>query len=314
MRMSHITGTKSRNSRLRLFVILILINFIILQDPKYLRDNFNNLEVDTDDVFFNDRQSSNRTPAYLYFIHGYGATNSQFSDMIDFLAEDQSQYYTNKRPFFFDYFSKYLNESYSIDDVHKIDGGISTYASDLFNQLLNTHPQGAKIDIITHSMGGLILREMLRMYHDKLDNEGIIIQKAVTLGTPHLGSNLATHPIKEIVVNFVGRNWQSPVIESISPTSSFILQLNREPGTYMNGIRWFFLAGESNDIINVLGQVVIYNGVSCDGFVDSKSALAMGLDIQEVQRVILPKNHYQLIFDPVNRNSYHYIGEWLQTR
>lgn len=304
------TTKKASENRLRLVLMVVMINSVLVPNLLDGSDyqNFNSK------FTIVQRESSTRTPTYIYFIHGYGATNSQFSDMIAYLGNQYGRNYVNKRPLFFDYFSKYQNEKYSFDDVHNIEGGISTYASDFFKQLVNTHPQGAKIDIIAHSMGGLILREMLRNHRNLLENNEIIIRKAITLGTPHLGTKLATHLIKEIAVNFIGQEWQTQVIKSVSPTSSFILQLNHEPGEYMNGIRWLFLAGESTDFINALGQVVIYNGVACDGFVDINSALGLGLDIKEVQRVVLQKNHYQLIFDPLNKMSYRYINEWLQIR
>ena len=308
-RRNRIISLDKPETRVRIFLLILFGNLPALL---FLPENIDFQHNDRDRPIFHQEFSS-RTLTFIYFVHGYGATNSQFGDMIKYFEDDFSKYYVNKRPLFFDYFSKYLNESFSTDDVHHIEGGISTYAKDCFDQLLNSHPEGARVDIIAHSMGGLILREMLRNFRNELENKGIIIHKVATLGTPHLGTELATHPIKELAVNFMGQDWQSPVIKTISPASRFILQLNHEPERYMNGIKWFFLAGQSTEIINVLGQLLIYNGVACDGFVDSESALGLGLDVSGIKRAILPKNHYQLIFDPVNQDSYLCINKWLQT-
>ncbi|MHA2247253.1 MAG: hypothetical protein ACXADY_20070, partial [Candidatus Hodarchaeales archaeon] len=60
-----------------------------------------------------------------------------------------------------------------------------------------------------------------------------------------------------------------------------------------------------------LVQETIFNGVPCDGLVDCESALAIGLAFDPINRIILHKDHDQLIHDPQNQESYEYINKWL---
>ena len=62
---------------------------------------------------------------------------------------------------------------------------------------------------------------------------------------------------------------------------------------------------------NVLGQIIVYNGVTCDGFVDTNRALAIGLDLEGAHRVIISASHFQLICDPLTKKSYTLIEDWL---
>ncbi|MFX0150855.1 MAG: esterase/lipase family protein [Candidatus Hodarchaeota archaeon] len=252
--------------------------------------------------------------SYVYFVHGYSATNSYFDDMVNFL--NGSGYFQadtdNKiKPVYFDYFEKYMKRNMTRKSVHYIDGGISTYANDFFELLTLTHTSPTEIVIIAHSLGGIITREMLRNHRVKLEEMGIQIVMVITLATPHLGTELATYPLTESALNLMGSSWSTPVGRSLSPSSEFIRRLNENISTYMNNIDWYFVAGVSFDLVSLFGQGFIYNGIPCDGFVDWKSALAIGLNVEPAVRLVLPKDHYQLIHDPKNQESYHYIYNWL---
>ena len=255
-----------------------------------------------------------RISSCIYFVHGYGANNSQFYDMINFFNDTEIFHrYTISSPLFFDYFKKYREMDITEKEIHGLDGGITTYASDFYNQLVKEHSNGAQIDIVAHSLGGLIIRELLRNYRYELEMNGIRFNRIVTLGTPHLGSILAQHPLKETLMMFLGSEWDTPIIESVKPNSSFVTHLNTRPLDYMSEINWLFIAGVSLGILETLGQRVIFNGLSCDGFVTYESALGYKLE-QDVNifinRVILQKSHFQLIYDPEEQESYKSIIQW----
>lgn len=67
-----------------------------------------------------------------------------------------------------------------------------------------------KIDLVAHSQGGLIIREMLRglradgSYQQGLENAANHINRVITVNTPHFGSSLAIDNANEIVEKYPG--------------------------------------------------------------------------------------------------------------
>jgi len=249
----------------------------------------------------------------LYFIHGYGGNNSQFDDLLQCMEKSsfsKRHIKKNVHIHFFDYFKKYYAINMTLDEIHNIKGGISTYATDFF-ELLNSNYYSSTqidIDIVAHSLGGLIVREMLRLYSTQLRDIGINIARVITLGTPHLGSDLSNNPLVELII---GSDCDNQVINSMAPDSDFITLLNRNPESYMSNIEWYFIAGINLNIFPIIIQELVFSGVPGDGIVDWKSALAVNLDFEPESRVVLYKDHNQLIFDPKNKESYSYIRRWL---
>ncbi|MFX0087798.1 MAG: esterase/lipase family protein [Candidatus Hodarchaeota archaeon] len=126
----------------------------------------------------------------VYFVHGYCGNESQFYDMINYL--DNSELFNNQlnrtiEHLFFNFYEKYYNLGMTKTQIHNIQGGISTFALDFFEQLRQTH-DSAEISIVAHSLGGLIVREMLRNHRRELELSKITIIRVITLGTPHLGT------------------------------------------------------------------------------------------------------------------------------
>ena len=252
--------------------------------------------------------------SYVYFVHGYYSSNSEFDDMINFLSSSgmfNGDIDKKIIPMYFDYFERYLKLNMSIWEIHSVKGGITTYANDFFELLYRNHKVPTKIVIVAHSLGGIITREMIRNHHVKLEELGIQIVKVITLGTPHLGTEFAANPLIKSAIDIVENNWNTPISRSLAPNSEFIKNLNMNITNYMNGIVWHLIAGVTLDLISFIGQEIIYNGIPCDGFVDWKSALAIGLDIEPAIRLVLLKNHYQLINDPKNHDLYRYINSLL---
>ncbi|MFX0015899.1 MAG: lipase family alpha/beta hydrolase [Promethearchaeota archaeon] len=250
----------------------------------------------------------------VYFVHGYNGNDSQFHDMIKYL--NSTDYFNrfpniNITPLFFNYYEKYSALQITKTQIHNIEGGISTYAGDFFEQLCRTHGSATQISIVAHSLGGLIVREMLRLYRQKLEQVGIVVVRVITLGTPHFGTVMLNHPLIRQLLWLIGLDSKTLIAESITPGSSFLNQLNENPSTYMRGIDWYFVAGVSLHPLVFSFQEIIFGGVPCDGIVDCESALAIGLPFQPVARIILQKDHDQLIHDPQSHESYEYIEKWL---
>lgn len=253
--------------------------------------------------------------SHVYFVHGYNGNDSQFQDMIDFLNKTnffERSPTMNVTPHFFNYYERYYNLKMTKAEIHNIQGGISTYAKDFYEQLRDSHTVvPTYIDIVAHSLGGLITREMLRIYRDKLKTQGIYISRVITLGTPHLGTELINHPVTERIMWFLGFDCNTLIGRSLTPGSAFLSQLNQN-ASYMDNIAWYFVAGVALNPLAVIVQETIFNGIPCDGLVDCESALGIGLG-HKANRIILQKDHEQLICDPQNQESYKYINKCLSS-
>ena len=292
------------NKRFSLFFLLLFfldMRLGILNDQLFL----NNLN--TDPI-----QTTTRVPSVLYFVHGYASDNQIFNDMIQYLNQTNFFYqYTTSQPYFFDYFEKYNKSGYSRFETHFITDGISAYATDFFQSIQSNHNSLTRVDIIAHSLGGIIVREMLRLFHSQLMKNKIIINRVITLGTPHLGSKLANHPLKDTVELFAGDEWDTPIIDSLIPNSDFIRQLNFPTADYMSNINWYFVGGISLDPFCYLAKKFVFNGLDCDGFVDWRSALAMELEVDSCLRLVVMKSHHTLYNDP-KQEIYECVLDWFK--
>ena len=257
--------------------------------------------------------STDSIGSHIYFVHGYGGNESQFFDMITYL--NNSDLFNNEVnrtivPLFFNFYEKYYNLGMTKTQIHNIQGGISTFGLDFFYQLSQTH-ESAEISIVAHSLGGLIVREMLFNHQRELELSNNTIIRVITLGTPHLGIKIVDHPLRKQFSWFFSDNRKTLVAQSVTSSSPFLNKINQDPVKYMKGIDWYFVAGVSLNPLILLAQETIFNGVPRDGIVDCKSVLAIGLNLVQINRVILQKDHEQLICDPYKQESYKYIKKWL---
>jgi len=83
-------------------------------------------------------------------------------------------------------------------------------------ELANERP-GCRIDVIGHSMGGLIAAYLLKRLEP-----GRHLRSVITLGTPHRGS-----PAALVMQRFAGRF--SPALAQMMPDSDFLKELARAP-------------------------------------------------------------------------------------
>ncbi len=285
---------------LPLFLIVFDIYFVLVPNPLIIGDEP-----------FPSNEASARIASKLYLVHGYESNNSAFIPMIEYLsATSLLNHYETKFPYFFDYYRKYLVLGFTTKDINNFANGISLFATDFYEELITSSPFPTQIDIIAHSLGGLIVREMLRLHRHNLLLSNITIRTVVTLGSPHLGSKLSTHPLRKSVSVFIDDDWDTKVIDCIAPRSTFMKTLNSNPKEYMNGILWYLVGGVSTDPLCYLSKRLVFDGVPCDGLVDWPSALAMDIDIQFSTRVIVDCDHTALVSGN-NQKIIDFIYSWL---
>ncbi len=124
----------------------------------------------------------------LVFVHGLAANRSGFLPMRGYLRALG--------------YSRQLAFNYrSAGSIEKVAVG--------FKRALETQVQGGRIDVIAHSMGGLVART----YIQQLGGERRV-DRLVTLGTPHHGTHAA---------NFI----PSGLVRQLLPGSQFLERLNR---------------------------------------------------------------------------------------
>lgn len=242
---------------------------------------------------------------YVYFVHGYAGDNSGFDDMRSNLL-DLGQLYDG-----YDFFS-YLEEypSMSMFDIHNIEGGISTYAENFKNALI-LHPPGTQIDVVAHSLGGIITREMVRLYRSDLESEGIEIGRVITLGTPHYGTEVTDYEFLPIVVSALvsirsGTFWFTDVFRSLNPQSTFMSILNNNPASYSSGIEWYGIGG----IDTYWGSLLMGAGVH--SYVNDIMTTTVGsVPPLYTDYQILTADHNKLVWDEVDGLSYPYVENWL---
>ncbi|MFX0086053.1 MAG: hypothetical protein ACFFAU_10275 [Candidatus Hodarchaeota archaeon] len=254
--------------------------------------------------------------SYAYFVHGYCGSNGQFSHLLAYLEDNNidSRY---EGIFTFSYLERGLNEGFDEFQIHNI-YSISDYAEDFKDKLITTHTTCTQIDIVAHSLGGLITREMLRLYRTDLENNGIKIGRVITLGTPHKGTEALSFPIAIIwtwLAAFFGDDWQTPITDSLTLNSPFITTLNNQAWLYSDGIEWYTIAAHSDEILAIIAAPLIYCGHHNDIYVPTYSA--NGLDtvfqsyISVTEKSFYPCNHNQLIQDSGHK-TYGTINSYLQ--
>ena len=234
----------------------------------------------------------------LYFVHGYHGNTSQWNNMYDYLlAEGEfGNYDSIKR---FDYADYWMNENpeWDIDDVHTYCTITDLAMGFVFDIMDSNFAPGTQIDIVSHSMGGLITRELLRVYRSDLQYyHDVDFGRVITLGTPHEGTNLAEGSIPSvlllILMSMWGPNWDSLLLNTMAPGSSFLTTLNANPSDYSNDIMWTTIAG-----LDLVGDILTnFHGGPNDKIVAYWSAHLSFADRYTMQYL----DHEGLLIDPSN--------------
>ena len=188
---------------------------------------------------------------------------------------------------------------YAVADVHQFsyraDGAtyeprdttqdIATSAATLaahLHDIASAHP-GVAIDVIAHSMGGLVAMEALT----NPDHQAPAVATLVTLGTPHQGADLATaaqalqltkrgrSAMRAVGLLAPGVAPDSPAVLQMAETSDFIAELNRRPPP-PNGTRVVSVAARADTIVanirsrlaDMTGDDVVVDARGGDGWYD----------------------------------------------
>ncbi|MHA2263681.1 MAG: DUF7379 domain-containing protein [Candidatus Thorarchaeota archaeon] len=259
-------------------------------------------------------QSNMRHPLgrYMYFVNGYWGDDNQFSHMIENL-----DLYTDTFKFdydidnvrFFNYFDYYgadtEAEKNSVHQTHTI----SDFAYALYLEFLSL-PRYSQVNIIAHSMGGIIVREMLRLYRTNLENIDRSFGKILTLGTPHGGTWLADpdnnwSEIFSLIggILLTGHLWPSPVFWSMEPTNQLMTDLNSDPLAYSSGIDWYTISGF--DLIYSILMFPIHADITSDPIVAFGKA-----HLSFAEQASFQVSHNVLIDDPAG-TTYGYVTDWI---
>jgi pimeloyl-ACP methyl ester carboxylesterase len=172
------------------------INYKIIRDtitatyahPKYL--SAFNLPFKKDSIFIVDSVNPSipkyKIPIQIYrapilFVHGFNADYKTFSSTAVFLKNNN--YYPRELEYIVNYGRTSL-QSFA-NNISVVPTGIYN----LFYQTLSSKYSAGKVDIVAHSMGGILSRLYLQNnYNSTYRND---INKLITLNTPHSGSYIA---------------------------------------------------------------------------------------------------------------------------
>jgi len=146
----------------------------------------------------------------LLLVHGWTARPKVWTEFIQKIQQETDLPYTDIWTFGY-------NSSWSIQ-----------HNAEILAQLIGSFSNEAQIDIVAHSMGGLVSRSMIEQY-----GGAGYISKLITIGTPHKGSPLAVsrYLLGEIVnttgndEDYILYNHVSQGFNDLNTNSSFIAQM-----------------------------------------------------------------------------------------
>lgn len=100
---------------------------------------------------------------------------------------------------------------------HSVIKTIADHSKRLNDWLARHFEQHSHFYLVGHSLGGLVIRDFIERYPDWVKTGRI--ERIVTLGTPHAGSQVANHMVKYIPT-FIGKSYQGALDGSLPVTLS----------------------------------------------------------------------------------------------
>jgi hypothetical protein len=177
----------------------------------------------------------------VYFIHG-------FKPFTGFSCKD---YWANALQYFranwkgplitFGYYSG--DKECTVKETGNTSTPIRTVGRELAWDIFNRYTRhGISVDVVAHSMGGLIIRSALSEVakHTKGRPAFLFVEDVVTLGTPHLGANRAL--ICGIIIRF-------QQCQDMSPGSAFLRGLLQNPQSRV-GTDWTLVGSDSDKTVS----------------------------------------------------------------
>lgn len=274
-----------------------ILSCFLIQE-KILRHT--SIDIDIDDVMKAQNAMLHPLGSVLYFVHGYFGNTESWNDLYSYL-DDHDILSDYDSVAYFDYTEYWLQlfPDWDIYDVHE-NCIVTSFAWRLVEDIVNAgYEAGTQIDIVSHSLGGLIAREMLRYYRSTLRICDIDVGRVITLGTPHYGTYLGDGSVPSELILFLtslwGPNWDSNLLDTLVPESDFLLTLNDNPAQYSYDIEWTTISGTDLG----LGILLLYyhSGFNDDVVAQWSAHLSFAS-----QYCVLAINHAGLQIDPNNGN------------
>ncbi|MDP3684830.1 MAG: hypothetical protein Q8S01_12955, partial [Ignavibacteria bacterium] len=161
---------------------LVIVVLILKQVPQAVEMGLKEVAISNGALTYSTT-TANSSSKIVLLIHGWISRPNVWKSIVTRLKAETNPNYTNIWTFGY-------NSSLSVEAN-----------ADILYQALSTSTKGVKVDIIGHSMGGLVARSMIEKY-----NGAQFVNKLITLGTPHLGSPLAAI-----------RGWLGSIIKTTNP-------------------------------------------------------------------------------------------------
>lgn len=178
----------------------------------------------------------------VIFVHGYAPTGGH--DCADYWKDAKTHFGDRNWDGPLRTFGYYRNDTgCTWEYPGNRDSSLNTIAQALALKIYRAYSSdGKKVDIVAHSMGGLIVRTMLR--HVKLKGgtggwpEYVYVEDVVTLGTPHDGTGWAEGCDR----------WRQ--CRQMEPGSSFISNLGEKLYQSHMGTDWTLISGFYDGIVS----------------------------------------------------------------
>jgi uncharacterized protein (TIGR02145 family) len=232
--------------------------------------------------------TANSSSNILLLIHGWTADPTCWKEFLPWIMSDMDSLYS-------EFWTFGYNSSWSINQN-----------GELLSNLIKTYSNGAHIDIVGHSMGGLVSRSMIEKY-----NGAVNIRKLITLGTPHEGSPLAVlrYAIGALVAmdspfQISTYNYNTQGFDDLNTFSNFITEMKK----LSNPAIQYYTIAATNDPAKHLLSIITSNilpGLD-DGVVSVSSAHGVSGAVSPEIDNLIPVG-FAHIEMPSNRSIYEQV-------
>ncbi len=224
---------------------LIFFVLILKQTPTLSTMGLWKVELDSSGKMKFSNPTANSSSKVFLLVHGWMGRASTWEDFLPrIIVFANTTHYT-------EYWTFVYNSSWSIKTN-----------AEILAKSIKEYSNGAIIDIVAHSMGGLVARSMIEQY--KCEK---YVHKLITLGTPHKGSPLAA--IRYSIGDLVEISISDPLgyhevlydiftqgFKDLNIDSEFLNEINSNYNSNYNSnvpaIPYFVIAVTNNPVKNIL--------------------------------------------------------------
>jgi len=222
----------------------------------------------------------------IVLVHGIFSSPNMWVKMKDSLQNDGFEV------FCVDYLSRNAADITSIAETEA-----ASTIKQVMTEYANRKISLAKVDVLAHSMGGLVMRQYIVSSTSKGDDIGTLIM----IGTPHLGSPLPTLYLRHMndpnfkdIINAIGIH-EGPALKQLNSTNSeFLKKLNA--ASLNSNVKYYNIIGE----LNWVGQSLkskFPNDIDCyllegDGVVSIASQRGDGTSLHSNGNYYILASHF----------------------